>query len=80
MLDKVTNKHNHLAVTINCKGGSLAQALVISQKLKQKAKKSNLQIHTFAEQYALNAGLLVLMSGNKIYMDSTTVIGGLECG
>jgi hypothetical protein len=37
-------------------------------------------VWTFGQEWALNAGFLLVASGHRVFVDSTTVVGGLEVG
>jgi hypothetical protein len=37
-------------------------------------------VWTFGQEWALNAGFLLLASGNRVFVDGSTVVGGLEVG
>ena len=77
MLKKVPKGAKQLGIVISSQGGSLAQAHIIRNKINQKVLESKLELLTFGEDYAINAGFMLLMSGHRVYADTTTVLGGL---
>ena len=76
MLEKIPKKKNKIALIINSQGGCFAQAHIISKKIGQIAKRNNAEVWTFAQEWALNAGFLLLSTGKRVFVDRTSVIGG----
>ena len=63
MLKRLPSNAQMLGVVINSSKGSLAQAHIISNKLKLLSKTRGVQIYTFIEDSAVNAGFLLATSG-----------------
>lgn len=80
MLEKIPKNKSKIAVIVNSKGGCLAQTHLIIKKINDVARRNKAQVWTFAQEWALNAGFLLLASGNRVYVDSSSVVGGLEVG
>lgn len=80
MLEKIPKNKSKIAVIVNSKGGCLAQTHLIIKKINDVARRNKAQVWTFAQEWALNAGFLLLASGNRVYIDSSSVVGGLEVG
>lgn len=78
MLNKLPSKTTKLGVVINSDSGSPAQAHIINTKLGILSKRRGIEIYTFIEDAAVNAGFLLATSGLKIFADNTSIIGGLE--
>jgi len=77
MLQKIPKNKDKIAVLINSQGGCLAQTHIILQKINQIAKRNKAQVWTFAQEWALNAGFLLLASGNQVFVDNCSVVGGV---
>jgi ClpP class serine protease len=80
MLQRIPKNKDKIAVLINSKGGCLAQTHIILRKIAEVARRNKAQVWTFGQEWALNAGFLLLSSGNRVFVDSSTVVGGLEVG
>ena len=80
MLDKIPKNKDKIAVLINSHGGCYAQSHIIARKIAQIAKRNNAQVWTFAQEWAINAGFLLLSTGDRVFVDKASVIGGLEVG
>jgi ClpP class serine protease len=78
MLNKLPSKTTKLGVVINSDSGSPAQAHIINTKLSILSKRRGIEIYTFIEDAAVNAGFLLATGGQKIFADNTSIIGGLE--
>jgi len=65
---------------VNSSGGCYAQTQIIIKKIAQVAVKNKAEVWTYGQELALNAGFLLLASGNRVFVDETTVVGGLEVG
>ncbi len=78
MLQKLPSNATMLGIVINSSKGSLAQAHIISTKLNFLSKNKGIKIYTFIEDSAVNAGFLLACTGEKIFADTTSIIGGLE--
>lgn len=77
MLNKIPKNKTKIALIINSQGGCYAQAHIISKKLSQIAKRNKAEVWTFAQEWALNAGFLLLSTGKRVYVDNTSVVGGI---
>jgi ClpP class serine protease len=77
MLQKLPSNTSMLGIVINSSKGSLAQAHIISTKLNFLSKRG-VKIYTFIEDSAVNAGFLLACTGQQIFADTTSIIGGLE--
>lgn len=80
MLEKIPKNKDKIAVLVNSKGGCLAQTHIILKKIGEVALRNKAQVWTFGQEWALNAGFLLLSSGHRVFVDGTTVVGGLEVG
>jgi membrane-bound ClpP family serine protease len=80
MLQKIPKNKDKIAVIVNSQGGCLAQTNIIIQKINQIAKRNKAQVWTFGQEWALNAGFLLLTSADRVFIDRSTVVGGLEVG
>lgn len=80
MLQKIPKNKDRIALLVNSKGGCLAQTHIILRKVAELAKRNKAQVWTFGQEWALNAGFLLLSAGDKAYVDNSTVVGGLEVG
>jgi ClpP class serine protease len=80
MLQAVPRKAKALAVVINSQGGDASQAAIIANSLKSKSKSTNMELLTFAEEFALNSAFYLFCQGKKIYADKTACIGGVQAG
>lgn len=80
MLQKIPKNKNKIAILVNSQGGCMAQTHIILNKINLLAKRNKAQVWTFGQEWALNAGFLLLSSGHKVFVDSSTVVGGLEVG
>jgi ClpP class serine protease len=80
MLQKIPKNKDRIAVLVNSKGGCLAQTHIILRKIGELARRNKAQVWTFGQEWALNAGFLLLASGHRVFVDGTTVVGGLEVG
>jgi ClpP class serine protease len=80
MLEKIPKNKDKIAVLINSTGGDYAQAHIMVKKIAQIAKRNNAQVWTFAQEWALNAGFLLLASGHRVFVNKASVVGGLEVG
>ena len=65
---------------VNCQSGSAAQALIIKNMIKAKAKECSVPVYAFGQEVCLSTGLLLLSTGNHTYVDKATILGsgGLE--
>jgi hypothetical protein len=63
MLKELPKSAQKLGIVINSSKGSLAQAHIIRTKLKILSKNRGIQIYTFIEDSAVNAGFLLANSG-----------------
>jgi ClpP class serine protease len=77
MLQKIPKNKTKIALIINSRGGCYAQTHIISKKLTQIAKRNQAEVWTFAQEWALNAGFLLLSTGKRVYVDNTSVVGGI---
>lgn len=80
MLQKIPQNKDKIAILVNSKGGCLAQTHIILKKIAQLARRNKAEVWTFGQEWALNAGFLLLASGNRVFVDESTVVGGLEVG
>jgi len=72
-----TRNVKFLAVLINSAGGSPGQCHIIAKKLEAYSKNTGVPIYTFAEDQATSGGYFVLCSGEKVFADSASLIGGI---
>lgn len=77
MLQRIPQNKDKIAILVNSKGGCFAQTHIILKKINQIAKRNKAQVWTFGQEWALNAGFLLLSSGNRVFIDNSTVVGGL---
>lgn len=77
MLQKIPASKTKIAILVNSKGGCYAQTHIILQKIRAVARRNKAEVWTFGQEWALNAGFLLLASGNRVYVDGSTVVGGL---
>jgi ClpP class serine protease len=77
MIDKIPQNKNKIVVLINSEGGCLAQTQIIIKKIAHLAAKNKAEVWTFGQEYALNAGFMILACGDRVYIDQTTVVGGI---
>ena len=77
MLEKIPKNKQTIGILVNSAGGCYAQTHIIIQKISQLAKRNNAEVWTFGQELALNAGFMLLASGNKVFVDESTVVGGL---
>jgi ClpP class serine protease len=77
MINNLPSKTQKLGIVINSDSGSLSQAHIINKKLNILSKRKGITIYTFIEDCAVNAGFLLASNGDKIFADSTSIIGGL---
>jgi signal peptide peptidase SppA len=66
-----------IALTVNSAGGSSAQSLIIVQKIRNYCKNKKIPLYTFGEEQACSAGYLVLSSGDKVYVENSSVVGSI---
>jgi len=65
-----------LAISINTYQGSYTQAELLVNYLHAFSEKHSCPIYTFAEDIALGPGYYILSSGNKVFADDFSLIGG----
>ena len=80
LLEKIPQNKQQIAILVNSQGGCYAQAHIINQKIAQIAQRNRAQVWTFAQEWAVNAGFLLLAAGNQVFVDRASVVGGLEVG
>ncbi len=80
LLEKIPKNKSKIALLIDSPGGCYDQAHIIAKKIEQIAKRNNAQVWTFAQEWAVNAGFLLLSTGDRVFVDHSSVIGGLEVG
>ena len=80
MLEKIPKNKDKIAVLINSHGGCYAQAHIIHRKIEQIAKRNKAQVWTFAQDSAINAGFMLLCSGDKVFVNKASIVGGMEVG
>ena len=80
MLQRIPQNKQRIAVLVNSRGGCIAQTHLIAQKISHLARKNNAEVWTFGQEWALNSAALLLASGHRVFVDSTTVVGGCEVG
>jgi ClpP class serine protease len=66
-----------IAVSVNSSSGSYVQAEIITQLLKDAGSKLDVPVYTFAEDMAVGAGYYVLCTGNKVFADPHSLVGGV---
>jgi hypothetical protein len=62
-LKRNRTKLDALFVVINCSGGSPVQSQIINEKLKNYCQSKHIKYYTFAEDYAVSGGYLILAGG-----------------
>ena len=77
MLEKVPTNKQRIAILVNSPGGCYAQTHIIIKKIAQIARRNKAEVWTFGQELALNAGYMLLASGNKVFIDDSTIVGGL---
>ena len=80
LLEKIPKNKDKIAVIINSYGGCYAQAHILSRKIGQIAKRNKAEVWTFAQDWATNAAFMLLSTGDKVFVDQSSVVGGLEVG
>ncbi|OMJ79212.1 hypothetical protein SteCoe_20813 [Stentor coeruleus] len=67
-----------IAVSINTSQGSYGQAEELSKAIHSFAHKFDCPVYTFAEDIAAGPGYYLLASGNRVFADSFSLIGGIS--
>lgn len=67
-----------IAVSINSSQGNYVQAEMIVKRLEENAKKFDCPIYTFAEDIATGPGYFILASGNRVFADNFSLVGGIS--
>jgi len=66
-----------VAITVNSPGGSPVQSHLIYNFIRQQAKKNKKEVIVFAEDVAASGGYLIACAGDKIYANSSSIIGSI---
>ncbi|OMJ74685.1 hypothetical protein SteCoe_26326 [Stentor coeruleus] len=66
-----------IAISVNTNQGTYGQAEEIVKTIKEYSSKFNCPVYTFAEDIAAGPGYYILASGNKVFIDSFSLIGGI---
>mmetsp|Transcript_22823 Transcript_22823/g.3748 ORF Transcript_22823/g.3748 Transcript_22823/m.3748 type:complete len:116 (-) Transcript_22823:385-732(-) len=69
-----------LAISVNSSNGSLVHAELICKLLKNFQKRHDVALYTFAEDMALGPGYYILSTGNKVFADCNSLLGGFGFG
>ena len=80
MLQKIPSNKQRIAVLVNSRGGCLAQTHIIAKKIAEVANRNKAKVWTFGQEWVLNSANILLASGDKVFVDTTTVVGGCEVG
>lgn len=80
LLEKIPQNKDKIAIIINSHGGCYAQTTIIARKIAQIARRNKAQVWTFAQEWATNAGFLLLSTGDKVFVGKSSVVGSLEVG
>lgn len=66
-----------VAVIVNSPGGSPVQSSLIYTRLRALAAEKELPVFSFAEDVAASGGYMLLLSGDEIYANESSVIGSI---
>ena len=66
-----------VAISINSPGGSPVQSHLIYSYVRKMAKEKNVKVLVFAEDVAASGGYLIACAGDKIYANSSSIIGSI---
>jgi ClpP class serine protease len=77
MLKRLPSNTRKLGIVINSDSGSFSQAHIINTKLNILSKVKGIELYTFIEETAVNAGFLLASNGHRIFADNISIIGGL---
>jgi ClpP class serine protease len=80
LLERIPKNKDKIAILINSQGGCFAQTTIIARKIAQIARRNKAQVWTFAQEWATNAGFMLLSTGDRVFVNKASVVGGLEVG
>lgn len=66
-----------VAVQINSPGGSPVQSMLIFKRIRDLAEEKKLPVYTFAEDVAASGGYMLLLAGDEIYADISSIVGSI---
>eukprot|EP00331_Platyophrya_macrostoma_P025751 CAMPEP_0176444230 /NCGR_PEP_ID=MMETSP0127-20121128/22932_1 /TAXON_ID=938130 /ORGANISM="Platyophrya macrostoma, Strain WH" /LENGTH=201 /DNA_ID=CAMNT_0017829685 /DNA_START=11 /DNA_END=611 /DNA_ORIENTATION=- len=77
-LEQVNPKRSKaLVVVVNSHGGSPTQTELIIEKIQSFCHEHHLKLYTFAEHSATSTSYNILASGDKVFVDTTSLVGSV---
>ena len=68
---------NAVALVVNSPGGSPVQSALIVDRVRQLAAEKDIPVYAFAEDVAASGGYWLVLGGDEIYADITSIIGSI---
>lgn len=69
--------HEAIAISISACSGDHYQVRKLTEAIDELSKSNLMPVYTFAEDYALDSGCLLLMAGKEIYANPFSLIGDI---
>ena len=66
-----------VALVINSPGGSPVQSALIYRRIRQLAEEKSVPVFAFAEDVAASGGYWLLLSGDEVYSEETSILGSI---
>ena len=70
-------KFSAVALSINCPGGSAAQASLIASRIRRQSREKELPVYAFVEDLAVSGGYWLALAAKEIYADEVSLIGSI---
>ncbi|OMJ92927.1 hypothetical protein SteCoe_4271 [Stentor coeruleus] len=67
-----------IALSIDSVYGSAIQSEIIADGIRKKAKEFKCPLFTFAENFAIGSGYLLLSSGDRVFVNPHSLVGGIS--
>ncbi len=66
-----------VAIIVNSPGGSPVQSSLLYRRIRQLAEEKRLPVFAFAEDVAASGGYWLVLAGDEIYADETSILGSI---
>ncbi|MGI9481422.1 MAG: S49 family peptidase [Hyphomicrobiales bacterium] len=66
-----------VALVVNSPGGSPVQSALITERIRQLSAEKNVPVLAFTEDVAASGGYWLVLSGDEIYADPTSIVGSI---